>query len=67
MVNDNAPENTPRDCLRRCNLVSTCKFWDFDTKWNTCRLRSNRGKGSEIDKPYAFGSKHCTIGTNFLI
>ena len=61
MINDNANANTPDECLQKCNLDSSCKFWDFD-KGRICRLRSSEGKKGKVETSgSSSGPKHCVL------
>ena len=54
--------STTKDCLNMCNSRAPCKFWDFDTTNNICRLRSNEGRGRIARASYYGGPKNCLWG-----
>ena len=63
MVNDDADASTSKECLNQCNRVENCKFWDFDTKKRTCRLRSDSGgAGRIVSQSHYGGHKFCDWG-----
>ena len=47
------------ECLEKCNLADSCKFWDFGEGW--CRLRTNSGNGPKMDSRYTSGPKNCIL------
>ena len=54
--------STTKDCLKKCNGYAHCKFWDYDTTNNICRLRSTKGAGQVASASYYGGPKNCIWG-----
>jgi len=60
-LNDGQPLTaTAEECQRRCMNEQECAFWTFNTRWNSCYLKSSDSGRYRNDERIS-GAKHCTV------